>query len=214
MTKSPIYSINKHYHTLMVRNYELYAIIDAELSESKRADEISRIQTILTTDVGAENIVVTEEGAKKLAYPIAKKRVGYYVSVTFDVAYEKAKNMVELERKLNVSDNIVRYIIDNLSEYNRMKSSENRNEKATVSTHQEFNKGKKVKQDLAKHLGISVINYKDIDFLSQYTSPYAKIFARHRTGNSAKMQRKITTAIKRARHMALMPFTPIHERVI
>lgn len=52
-----------------------------------------------------------------------------------------------------------------------------------------------------------VIDYKDIAKLRRYTSERAKILPRRVTGTCAKHQRELTTAIKRARHLALMPYT-------
>lgn len=54
--------------------------------------------------------------------------------------------------------------------------------------------------------GITYIDYKDVDLLKRFVSERGKILPRRVTGTSAKYQRKLTTAIKRARHMALLPF--------
>ena len=51
------------------------------------------------------------------------------------------------------------------------------------------------------------IDYKDVAKLRRYTSERAKILPRRVTGTCAKHQRELTTAIKRARHLALMPYT-------
>ena len=48
------------------------------------------------------------------------------------------------------------------------------------------------------------IDYKDTRLLSRYISEYGKIIPRHITGVSAKKQRELATAIKRARHLALL----------
>ncbi|HAZ17052.1 MAG: 30S ribosomal protein S18 [Candidatus Jacksonbacteria bacterium RIFCSPLOWO2_02_FULL_43_9] len=53
---------------------------------------------------------------------------------------------------------------------------------------------------------ITDIDYKDVDLLKQFISYYGKIMPRKYTGTSPKMQRKLATAIKRARVMALLPF--------
>ena len=50
------------------------------------------------------------------------------------------------------------------------------------------------------------IDYKDTELLSRFVSERGKILPRRVTGTSAKNQRKVTTAIKRARVMALMPY--------
>ena len=52
----------------------------------------------------------------------------------------------------------------------------------------------------------AVIDYKDVNKLKRYISERGKILPRRITGNCAKHQRKLTTAIKRARHIALMPY--------
>lgn len=52
----------------------------------------------------------------------------------------------------------------------------------------------------------NVIDYKDTNKLKRYVSERGKILPRRITGNCAKHQRKLTTAIKRARHIALMPY--------
>ncbi|MEF9959755.1 MAG: 30S ribosomal protein S18 [Niameybacter sp.] len=54
---------------------------------------------------------------------------------------------------------------------------------------------------------IKKINYKDINTLKKFISERGKILPRRITGNSAKAQRKLTVAIKRARHIAILPYT-------
>lgn len=51
------------------------------------------------------------------------------------------------------------------------------------------------------------IDYKDVNKLKRYMSERGKILPRRITGNCAKHQRALTVAIKRARHIALMPYT-------
>ena len=54
---------------------------------------------------------------------------------------------------------------------------------------------------------VEEIDYKDIDKLKKYVSDKGKILPRRVTGTCAKHQRKVTVAIKRARTIALLPFT-------
>lgn len=56
---------------------------------------------------------------------------------------------------------------------------------------------------------ISVVDYKDITTLRRSMSPHAKIMHRRKTGNCPKHQRMMTLALKRARHMALLPFVSV-----
>ncbi len=57
-----------------------------------------------------------------------------------------------------------------------------------------------------KQHGIKHIDYKDVELLKKFLTPNARIMGRKRTGVSAKMQRKLALAIKRARYMGLLPY--------
>jgi len=50
------------------------------------------------------------------------------------------------------------------------------------------------------------IDYKDGDYLLRFVNDQGKILPRRLSGNSVKFQRKVSQAIKRARHLALLPF--------
>jgi len=50
------------------------------------------------------------------------------------------------------------------------------------------------------------IDYKDTAYLSKFVTPQAQILSRKRTGFCSQCQRQLKQAIKRARHLALMPF--------
>lgn len=57
-----------------------------------------------------------------------------------------------------------------------------------------------------KKAGIKYIDYKDPDFLLKFVNEQGKILPRRITGTSLKYQRRLSVAIKRARHLALLPF--------
>ena len=57
-----------------------------------------------------------------------------------------------------------------------------------------------------KKSGIKYSDYKDPDFLLKLVNEQGKILPRRLTGTSLKYQRKVSQAIKRARHLALMPY--------
>lgn len=61
-------------------------------------------------------------------------------------------------------------------------------------------------QDYFTENNITVIDYKDVKTLRQFTNPHGRMFSRRRTGLTAKHQRQVEQAIKRARIMGLMPF--------
>lgn len=57
-----------------------------------------------------------------------------------------------------------------------------------------------------KKSGIKYIDYKDAEFLKRFLNEQGKILPRRLTGTSLKYQRKVAQAVKRARHLALLPF--------
>jgi len=61
--------------------------------------------------------------------------------------------------------------------------------------------GKRFKKDV-----VTFFDYKDVKTLQRYVNMYGQIEPVSRTGLSVKQQRQLATAIKRARHLALLPF--------
>ena len=57
-----------------------------------------------------------------------------------------------------------------------------------------------------KKLGIKYVDYKDADFLKKFLNEQGKILPRRITGTSLKFQRRVAQAVKRARHLALLPY--------
>jgi len=57
-----------------------------------------------------------------------------------------------------------------------------------------------------KKNGIKYLDYKDGNFLLKFVNEQGKILPRRLTGTSLKYQRKVSVAVKRARHLALMPY--------
>jgi len=57
-----------------------------------------------------------------------------------------------------------------------------------------------------------VIDYKDVGLLRQFVTDGGRMLSRRKTGTCAKHQRMIARAIKRARHMAFLPYTAEHAR--
>lgn len=57
-----------------------------------------------------------------------------------------------------------------------------------------------------KKSGIKYIDYKDANFLTKFVNEQGKLLPRRITGTSIKYQKKVSQAVKRARHLALMPY--------
>jgi small subunit ribosomal protein S18 len=56
------------------------------------------------------------------------------------------------------------------------------------------------------------VDYKDFNFLRRFVSDRGRIESRRKSGSCAKHQRALAQAIKRARHLALLPYTTEHVR--
>jgi small subunit ribosomal protein S18 len=59
--------------------------------------------------------------------------------------------------------------------------------------------------------GIDQIDYKDLETLKAYISETGKIVPSRITGTKARYQRQLATAVKRARYLALIPYTDSHQ---
>lgn len=57
-----------------------------------------------------------------------------------------------------------------------------------------------------KKYGIKFIDYKDAEYLKRFLNEQGKILPRRITGTSLKYQRRVAQAVKRARHLALLPY--------
>jgi ribosomal protein S6 len=89
-------------------NYEVMFVIDPALEEEKKDATVEMVKEI----IGNGGVVgdVDVWGTRKLAYPIEKKNEGYYVVMQFQAETDMPK---ELDRRLKISDNVMRHIIIN-----------------------------------------------------------------------------------------------------
>lgn len=60
--------------------------------------------------------------------------------------------------------------------------------------------------------GIEEVDYKDLDMLKQFITETGKIIPSRITGTKAKYQRQLSTAVKRARYLALVPYCDQHGK--
>ena len=89
-------------------NYEVLFIIDPALEDEKKEATIEAVKEIIAAEGEVGNVDVW--GMRKLAYPIQKKTEGYYVIIEFKAEPTLPK---ELDRRLKISDNVMRHLIDN-----------------------------------------------------------------------------------------------------
>lgn len=67
---------------------------------------------------------------------------------------------------------------------------------------------------IGSNIRINDIDYKNITMLTRFIDGRGRILSRRKTRVSAKVQRRIVTAIKRARHLALLPYTADQSRIV
>ncbi len=92
-------------------NYEVMFIINPTLEDETKNATVEAVQSIIAADGEVGKVDVW--GMRKLAYPIEKKEEGYYVVIEFQ---GNATLPSELNRKLKISDNVMRHIIINKDE--------------------------------------------------------------------------------------------------
>jgi small subunit ribosomal protein S6 len=89
-----------------MNKYELMFVIDPDLEESAKEAMIETVKGIIAAE--GEVSATDVWGLRKLAYPIQKKKEGYYVVMQFEAAPTLPK---ELDRRLRISENCMRHVI-------------------------------------------------------------------------------------------------------
>ena len=179
--------------------YELMFILSPVLNEAKRDASITQIDKLLKENK-AEVFHVDDWGKRELAYTIKGQDQGYYV-----VYYFNAPNgnfLAELEEDLKLDQGVLRHIIlkrddsFEIKDFNQLDEEENKRDMSP-------NRLKTKKSPITNE---NTLDYKNLKVLKQYMSRYGKIVARRYTKVNLKQQKQLSQSIKRARHMALLPF--------
>ena len=162
-----------------MNNYETVFILTPVLSDAQMKEAVEKFTNLLK-EQGAE--IVNEEnwGLRKLAYPIDKKTTGFYQLVEFKANPE---TIATLEINFRRDERVIRFLTFRQDKY-----------------------VKKKKYCRFKKNGIKYIDYKDPEFLKKFLNEQGKILPRRITGTSLKFQRRVAQAVKRARHLALLPY--------
>ena len=187
-----------------MNQYETVFILTPVLSDVQMKEAVEKFKGILTAE-GAE--IVNEEnwGLKKLAYPIQKKSTGFYQLIEF-----KAEPSVieKLEVNFRRDERVIRFLTFKQDKYaakgglimaQQVQSEIRYLTPPSVDV-------KKKKYCRFKKSGIKYIDYKDPEFLKKFLNEQGKILPRRITGTSLKYQRRVAQAVKRARHLALLPY--------
>lgn len=92
-------------------NYEVMFILDPALEDETKDATVETVKSIIAKEGEVGDVDVW--GMRKLAYPIQKKNEGYYVVIEFKAQPTFPK---ELDRRLKISDNVMRHLIVNKDE--------------------------------------------------------------------------------------------------
>ncbi|MEG0291794.1 MAG: 30S ribosomal protein S6 [Anaerovoracaceae bacterium] len=92
-------------------NYEIMFIIEPTLEDAAKDTTVETVKGIIEAEGEVSKVDVW--GMRKLAYPIQKKNEGYYVVMEFKASPTLPK---ELDRRLKISDNVIRHLIINKDE--------------------------------------------------------------------------------------------------
>lgn len=207
-----------------MRIYEVVYIFDPALEEAAVDEKLERFHEVVT-DPGGEVVAVDHWGNRQLAYPIEGQNTGYYV-----VSHVNAQpdSLPEFERVLKLDDEVLRYLVvvnegepitdesilaprppaqrEDDDEDDEDLDDEDEEEEGPP----EFSGGRGRRR---RHEGpaIELLNYKDVATLSKFVTEQGKILPRRTTKVSAPFQRQLSSAVKRARFLALIPYVRDHE---
>ncbi|MHB0857250.1 MAG: 30S ribosomal protein S6 [Anaerolineae bacterium] len=95
-----------------LRNYELVFIAQPDLDEEAMNALVDRVQQVMVNN-GGEVTEVEQVGLRKLAYPIAKRKEGFYVLMHVNLG---SPAITELERTMKLSEEILRHLLVRVDE--------------------------------------------------------------------------------------------------
>jgi len=220
-----------------VRLYEVVYIFDAVLDETAINQKLERFHELVTGKDG-EVTAVDHWGARQLAYPIDKKKTGYYVVAQIS---GDPVALPEFERILKLDEGLLRYLVvlnegepttgmsilaprpilpdrpndddDDDDDDDRPGPNDDKDEDEIEddrTSPPEFSGGRGRRRRV-EGPRIQLLNYKDVNTLSRFLTESGKILPRRTTKVTSGFQRQLGSAIKRARYLALLPYIRDHE---
>ena len=215
-----------------MRVYEVVYIFDQTLDEDAVNERLERFHPLV---VGSDGEVLTVDhwGIRQMAYPVKKQKTGYYVVAQFRAGPE---GLPEFERLLKLEPDLMRYLVvvnegeptsgrsilgerphrtprpqeGPAAPHRRHDEDESADDGIRRGGPPEFSGGRGRRRRMEGPV-IELLNYKDVQTLSQFLTEQGKILPRRTTKVTARFQRRLGTAIKRARYLALIPYLRDHE---
>jgi small subunit ribosomal protein S6 len=215
----------------MLREYEVVYIFDATLDEDAVNAKLEGYHKLLTSADGAEITAVDHWGSRQLAYPIRKQNTGYYVVTQFQTDPE---TLPEFERVIKLDDDLMRYLLvlhegepssgmsvaaPRPERENEDPDEADEDEDDDEGTEDEDDgrasppefSGGRARRRRVDGPRLEILNYKDVATLSRFITEQGKLLPKRTSKVTAPFQRKLSTAVKRARYLALLPYVRDHE---
>lgn len=206
-----------------MRLYEAVYILDPALDESAVTAKLDKFHALATAK-GGEVTSVDHWGIRQLAYPVNKLNQGYYVVAQFNAAPDA---LPEFERIVKLDGEILRYLIvlnegeptngqSIMAEVHHVERDEDdddddeEEEEDDDGSPPEFQGGGGRRRRM-EGPAITLLNYKDVSTLARFLTEQGKILPKRTTKVNAAFQRQLGRAVKRARYLALIPYTRRHE---
>jgi small subunit ribosomal protein S6 len=217
-----------------MRLYEVVYILDPALDEDAATAKLSTFHELATAQ-GGEVSAVDHWGTRQLAYPIAKQTNGYYVVAQFTAVAEalpEFERLLKLDGEvmryllvLNDGESTTGQSLmaevsvrapsgddDEDDDDHRAAAREEEKEEeaegasSPTSAPPEF-QGSRGRRRGMEGPRILLLNYKDVSTLSNFITEQGKILPKRTTKVTASFQRRLGSSIKRARYLALLPYT-------
>jgi small subunit ribosomal protein S6 len=208
-----------------MRLYEAVYIFDPALDEAAINERLERFHALAVRG-GGEVVAVDHWGNRQLAYPVAKKKTGYYVVAQFRA---DPTALPEFERIVKLEETVMRYLmVLNEGEPTTGMSilaqrppkaesagrdedeEEEEEEDEDADTPPEFSGGRGRRRRV-EGPAIELLNFKDVSTLSRFLTESGKLLPKRTTKVNARFQRQLGRAVKRARYLSLIPYVRDHE---
>ncbi len=211
-----------------MRNYEVVYIFHPMLEEDAVNTKLDRFHGLLTKAEGAEVTEVDHWGVRQLAYKVRDQSQGYYLVAQFTA---DPADLAEFERIVKLDEEVLRYLVvlsegeptsgtSILAETREREGDEDDDDEEEEEDEDEDEdddgsppefsggRGKRRRIDGPR---IELLNYKDVRTLSRFVTEQGKILPKRTTKVTARFQRQLGSAVKRARYLALLPYIQKHD---